>query len=214
MRLGRDEVQDLSDGLLVRVVAEHHALQRVPGHLRADAVDDTLGVGLVHGDHLHFRGVRDVEEVLLLQSHPEGHFTRVAHQDDGDAERVDLLVGDGRKSRQAGRVLRGDSDASLRPATPPLSALSSVRGTPGSGAGTSAPARLADRQQERRHQEQGEGQREEGQGDPGVRTGLLGRRGQRERGRRWVAQRGWGGAEDAALVLEVGGRRVEADKHR
>lgn len=70
VRLGGDEVQDLSDGLLVRVVPKHHALQRVPRHLCADAVDNAFGVGLIHGDHLDFGGVRDVEEVLFLKSDP------------------------------------------------------------------------------------------------------------------------------------------------
>lgn len=86
VRLGRDEVQDLSDGLLVRVVTEHYALQRVPRHLCADPIDDTLGVCLIHGDHFYFGRIRDVEEILFLKSNPQGYFTRVAHQDDSNAE--------------------------------------------------------------------------------------------------------------------------------
>lgn len=98
MCLCRDEVQDLGDGLLVRVVAEHDALQGVPRHLCADSIDDALGVGLIHGDHLDLRRVRDVEEVLLLKSDPQRDFTRVAHEDDGDAERADQLWADWGKS--------------------------------------------------------------------------------------------------------------------
>lgn len=84
--LGRDEVQDLGDGLVVRVVTKYYALQRVPRHLCADPIYDTLWVGLVHGDHLDLGRVRDVQEVLFLESGPQGHVTRVAHQDDSDAE--------------------------------------------------------------------------------------------------------------------------------
>lgn len=87
--LGRDEVQDLSNGLLVCVVTKHYTLQRVPSHLCADLIDDTLGISLVHRDHLNFGGVRDVEEVLFLKSSPQGNFTRVAHQDDSNTERAD-----------------------------------------------------------------------------------------------------------------------------
>ena len=91
MCLGRDEVQDLGDGLLIRVITKHYALQRVPRHLHADPIDDALGVGLVHGDHLDFGRVGDVEEVLFLKSGPQGDFTRVAHQDDSNTERIDQL---------------------------------------------------------------------------------------------------------------------------
>lgn len=84
--LGRDEVQDLSNGLLVRVITEHYALQRVSCHLCADPIDDALGVGLIHGDDLNFWRIRDVEEVLFLKSDPQGYFTRVAHQDDSNTE--------------------------------------------------------------------------------------------------------------------------------
>lgn len=84
--LSRDEVQDLSDGLLIRVVPKHHTLQRVPGHLCTDPVDNALWVGLIHGDHLDFGGVWDVEEVLFLKSRPQGYFTGVPHQNDSNAE--------------------------------------------------------------------------------------------------------------------------------
>lgn len=96
--LRRDEVQDLSDGLLVRVVTKHNALQRVPRHLCADPIDDALGVGLIHGDHLDFWRVRDVEEVLFLKSNPQGYFTRVAHQDYSNTEWADLFGTDWGKS--------------------------------------------------------------------------------------------------------------------
>lgn len=96
--LGRDEVQDLSDGLLVRVVTKHHALQRVPRHLSTDPIDDALGVSLIHSDHLHFWRVGDVQEVLFLKSNPQGYFTRVAHQDDSNAEWADQFGTDRRKS--------------------------------------------------------------------------------------------------------------------
>lgn len=86
VRLSRDEVQDLSNGLLIRVVPKHHALQRVPGHLCTDPVDNALWVGLVHGDHLDFWRVWDVEEVLFLKSRPQGDFTGVSHQNDSNAE--------------------------------------------------------------------------------------------------------------------------------
>lgn len=84
--LGRDEVQDLGDGLLVRVIPEHHPLQPGVGHQGADTVDDALGVRVVHGLQLDFGRVGYMEELLFLYVGGR-HLARVAHQDDGDAER-------------------------------------------------------------------------------------------------------------------------------
>lgn len=206
MSLGRDEVEDLSDGLLVRVVTEHHALQRVPRHLAADPIDDALGVGLVHGDHLHFGGVGDVHKVLFLKPRPQGDFTGVAHQDDGDAERVDEFGIDWGKSRRTGRVLGGDDNTSLV-ATSPLATLS-PRGPSRSWTWTSTPARLADGQEddseeEQREEEGGEGRRVEMEGRVSWRWS-----------RGAVGGGGGGGGGEKTLVLKTGGRDVEADEHR
>lgn len=160
--LGWDEVQDLSNSFLVRVITKHYALQRVPCHLSADPVDDALGVGLVHGDHLDLGRVRDVEEVLFLKSSPHGYFTRVAHQDDSNAEWIDQFGIDWGESWWAGGVLRGDDNTPLGAASP-LSTLSPW-GTSGPCAWTSTSARLADRQEEHGEEEERDGQGEEGKG--------------------------------------------------
>lgn len=170
--LCRDEVQDLSDGLLICVVTEHDALQWVPCHLSADPIDDTFGVGLVHGDHLDFGRIRDVEEVLLLKSSPQGYFTRVAHQDDSNAERVDQLGTDGGKCWRAGGVMRRDNYTPLVAASP-LASLSPW-GTSRPSSWTSAPAGLADGQEDNGEEEQREGQREERQSQPRARIRVIG----------------------------------------
>lgn len=99
MCLSRDEVQDLSDGLLIRVITKDNTLQRVSCHLCTDLIDNALRVCFIHGDHLNFWRIRDVQEVLFLKPDPQCYFTGVAHQDDSDTERTDLFVSDWRKSR-------------------------------------------------------------------------------------------------------------------
>lgn len=204
--LGRDEVQNLSDGLLIRVVTKHYALQRVPGHLCADPIDDALWVSLIHGDHFNFGWIRDVEKVLFLKSSPQGYFTGVSHQDDSNAEGADQFRTDGRKCWRTWRVLRRDDNAPLVAAS--LLASLSPWQTSRPCSGASAPPRLADRQEEYGEEEQRDGQGEEGKGRSWLGTRIMGQLG------RWDSRRMVrGGRGHQALVLKIGGRSVEADKH-
>ncbi len=98
MRLRGDEVQDLRDGLLVGVISEHHALQPVLRHQVADALDDALGVRLVHGEHLHVGCQWHVAKVVFVTHAGERHLTGVSHQHHRDAQALHQL-GDGRIMR-------------------------------------------------------------------------------------------------------------------
>lgn len=51
--LSRNEIEDLGDGFLVRVIREHHPLDLPVRHKIADAGDYALWVSLVHGYQLH-----------------------------------------------------------------------------------------------------------------------------------------------------------------
>ena len=84
--LGWNEVKDLGNGFLVRVVSKHHPLDLPVGHEITDAGYDALWVRLVHGHQLHAGHHGEMVEIIFLVGVLDGHLVWSAHEDDSNAD--------------------------------------------------------------------------------------------------------------------------------